>query len=648
MDILLILTNAVLLIIGVALFIQTRKLKALLSGKNGENAKLAGDLANAVASAEKLKEQFSSVLDAKAEAERIIAQARAAEDTAVINARAITERAEQHADNLKKKADEYVQNARQHIEKKVNAAKSEIALLKQQANEYARQVRESADEEMARSQAANILKNASDNSEKIKQEAEKIIRESREAADLIKSSAVQNARQAAEEQAEEIVKLAKQSAAATSARAKDKLEAAELRLETAGQQAVKIIDNAKAQAESIAGDAYKALQQADQIKASAQAMKNIIEGYGDRYMRPSNSVLDDLAQAYSHTEAGQELKKARERSRLMMDQDRAAKCDYVEKIRRETAVRFVLDAFNGKVDSILSRARTENHGTLTQEIKDASAVVNYHGSAFRSAQINPEYIHSRIDELEWIVRVNQLREQEKEEQRAIKEKIREEERARKEYERAIKEAEREEELVRKALEKAHAQLAKAGEEQRQKYEDQIQQLNQKLTEAEEKNKRALSMAQQTKTGHVYIISNIGSFGENVYKIGMTRRLEPLDRVRELGDASVPFGFDVHAMIWSENAPSLEKALHKKFIQTQINKVNPRKEFFKLTIADVKNEIEAMGLEASWTLAAEAREFRETQAIENKMRDDEAARSEWLRQQLIYEDRIEEAEEEAIG
>ena len=230
-----------------------------------------------------------------------------------------------------------------------------------------------------------------------------------------------------------------------------------------------------------------------------------------------------------------------------------------------------------------------------------------------------------------------MREREKEEQRRIREQIREEERERKEYERALKDSAREEELVRKALEKAQAHLAKANEEQRQRYEEQIQQLNLKLSEAEEKSKRALSMAQQTKIGHVYIISNIGSFGENVYKIGMTRRLEPLDRIRELSSASVPFGFDVHAMIFSENAPDLEKSLHRKFIQTQMNKVNPRKEFFKLTITDIKKEIELMGIEASWTLAAEAREFRETQAIEGKMQNDEMMRNEWLRQQLIYEE-----------
>lgn len=543
------------LLVAGAFFLRARKLKRLLIEKEEQCQQLSKELAEVAVAANKFKEEFSGVLDAKAEAEKIYAQARAVESGALNSAKAVMDRAEQHAKNIRQDADEHARSVRAQMEKNINAANS---------------------------------------------------------------------------------------------RANGKLDAAELRLETAGQQAAKIIEDAKTQAEKIAGDAYKALQQADQLKASAQAMKNIIEGYGDRYMLPSHSILDDLAQDYSHTEAGQELKKARERSKLMMEQDRAAKCDYMEKNRRDAAVRFVLDAFNGKVDSILSRARTENYGTLMQEIKDAAAIVNYNGWAFRNAQINPEYINSRIDELQWTVRAHQLREQEKEEQRAIKEKIREEERARKEYEHALREAEREEELVRKALDKAQAQLAKASEEQRQKYEDQIQQLNQKLTEAEDKNKRALSMAQQTKAGHVYVISNIGSFGENVYKIGMTRRLEPLDRVRELGDASVPFAFDVHAMIWSENAPELEKALHRKFVQTQINKVNPRKEFFKLTIAEIKSEVASRGLEASWTLAAEAREFRETLAIESKMRDDEFVRNEWLRQQLVYEDKIAETEEEMIS
>ena len=118
----------------------------------------------------------------------------------------------------------------------------------------------------------------------------------------------------------------------------------------------------------------------------------------------------------------------------------------------------------------------------------------------------------------------------------------------------------------------------------------------------------------TRSGHVYVISNIGSFGENVYKIGMTRRLEPLDRVRELGDASVPFIFDVHAMIYSEDAPGLEKKLHTAFDQKRVNQVNFRKEFFNISLAEIQKIVHENDSQIEFTLVADAKEFHETQAI----------------------------------
>ncbi len=144
------------------------------------------------------------------------------------------------------------------------------------------------------------------------------------------------------------------------------------------------------------------------------------------------------------------------------------------------------------------------------------------------------------------------------------------------------------------------------------------------------------MAQQTKCGHVYIISNIGSFGEEVFKIGLTRRLEPTDRVRELGDASVPFPFDIHAMIYSEDAPALESSLHKKFLASQLNKANKRKEFFRVDLKDIKSTVEEMGLKARWTIEAEAREFRETLALEQAMTEDVELRTRWMADQEAYE------------
>jgi hypothetical protein len=114
----------------------------------------------------------------------------------------------------------------------------------------------------------------------------------------------------------------------------------------------------------------------------------------------------------------------------------------------------------------------------------------------------------------------------------------------------------------------------------------VRELEQSLAEAHARGERAVSQAQLTKSGHVYVISNIGSFGTDVFKIGMTRRLEPLDRVKELGDASVPFAFDVHAMIYSEDAPALEAQLHRKFADVRINLINDRKEFFRTDLASI--------------------------------------------------------------
>ena len=362
-------------------------------------------------------------------------------------------------------------------------------------------------------------------------------------------------------------------------------------------------------------------------------MKNVIEGYGDRYVMPTAGLLDELAEEFGFAEAGQRLKAARAKSRDMIADAMAATCDYAEANRRQTAILFVLDAFNGKVDTILADVKHDNFGTLRQKIKDAFMLVNQNGRAFRDARILPEYLGARLEELRWAVMAQELKQKEREEQRQLKERMREEERAQREFEKARKEAEKEEELLRKAMEKARADIDKATESERAKFEQKLLELSDRLRAAEEKNQRALSMAQQTKSGHVYIISNIGSFGEDVYKIGMTRRLEPLERVDELGDASVPFEFDVHALIPSDNAPALEHALHQRFVRNKVNKVNPRKEFFRVSLHEVRQEVEKLGIEVAWTLTAVAREFRETQATERALTNKAIDEAAWVQQQV---------------
>ncbi|MCH8046007.1 MAG: GIY-YIG nuclease family protein [Planctomycetes bacterium] len=149
----------------------------------------------------------------------------------------------------------------------------------------------------------------------------------------------------------------------------------------------------------------------------------------------------------------------------------------------------------------------------------------------------------------------------------------------------------------------------------------VDRLESELKDALERKARAIARAQLTRSGHVYVLSNIGSFGEGVFKIGMTRRLDPQDRVKELGDASVPFQFDVHAMIYCEDAPKLENILHRHFDTRRVNLVNLRREYFHVTLEEIRQAVEKHFGVITFVTVPKAEEFRRTQS----MRDDAGMR-----------------------
>ncbi len=455
----------------------------------------------------------------------------------------------------------------------------------------------------AEGEAARIRSDAAAQAAALKAEADRI-RES--------------AQQEYQEKIAEAEALASSELKESRAKAKQLRETAEQRLQDAHALANQIESDAREKAVQIAGEAWKAKEDADQYEATVKAMKNIIKGYGDEYLVPNQSVLDELAAEYDHKEAGQELAKIRTLIKSMVKGGQGAECDYVEAYRRETAIEFVLDAFNGKVDTIMAKVKHDNYGKLQQQLQDAFRLVNHNGRAFRNARITPRYFDVMVDQLKMAVAVQELIRIDQEEQRRIKDLIREEERARREFEKALREAEKEEKMLQKAMVEAEEKLAAAAEEERSVLEDQLATLRERLAEAEAREQRAKSMAEQTKQGHVYVISNVGSFGEEVFKIGLTRRLEPKDRVKELGDASVPFEFDVHAMIHSDDAPRLEYDLQKYFERHQVNKVNPRKEFFRLPLGTIRERVTELGHETHWTMKAEAVQYRETVQIERRM------------------------------
>ena len=276
--------------------------------------------------------------------------------------------------------------------------------------------------------------------------------------------------------------------------------------------------------------------------------------------------------------------------------------------------KLMLFAFNGECDSLIAKVKWNNAVKFRERILKAFDAINKLGVS-QNVYITQDFLQAKLDELALTYEYEQKKYDEKEEQRVIREQMREEEKAQRELEKAQREAEEEERRFQKALEKAKQELQGGSVVNASLLQEQIKDLEQKLQAAHERKERAIAQAQLTKVGHIYVISNVGSFGQDVYKIGMTRRLDPLDRVKELGDASVPFQFDIHAIIYSENAPQLENELHRKFAERRLNRVNQKKEFFKVTLDEIEAFVmQHANAEIEFTKLAEAREYRETLTI----------------------------------
>ena len=309
----------------------------------------------------------------------------------------------------------------------------------------------------------------------------------------------------------------------------------------------------------------------------------------------------------------------REKQRAMIKDERAATCSQAWLVngsesegRKATkrTLRLMLRAFNGECDAIIANVSWSNIDRMSERMNKAFEAINKLGESYHCS-ISSQYFRLRKDELDMSYGYAFKLQKEKDEQRAMREQLREEEKARREMEAAIRQAALDEERAQAALEKARSEVARATGEKESALNEKIRLLEQKLAEAHTNKERAISRAEQTRSGHVYIISNIGSFGESVFKIGMTRRLDPLERIDELSDASVPFEFDVHGMIYTEDAPGLEAKLHARFAERRVNLINEKKEFFQASIDEIQTAVQQLGASVILTKLAEAREYRET-------------------------------------
>ena len=249
--------------------------------------------------------------------------------------------------------------------------------------------------------------------------------------------------------------------------------------------------------------------------------------------------------------------------------------------------KLLLRAFNSECDELVSKVKYTNFDASLDKIYKSAETISKLGTIMNIA-ITQQYLSAKVKELRLAFEYQTQKQKEKEELKIARAEQREQAKIQRELEEQRKKIEKEQTHYQTAFEKIKSQLALHPDdpdllEKKAKLENQLGDIDKALINIDY---RQANM----KAGYVYVISNIGAFGENVYKIGMTRRLEPQDRIDELGDASVPFNFDVHAMIFSDNAPALEAALHRAFEDRKLNMVNQRREFFNVTLDEIKEVI----------------------------------------------------------
>lgn len=272
----------------------------------------------------------------------------------------------------------------------------------------------------------------------------------------------------------------------------------------------------------------------------------------------------------------------------------------------------ILRCFNSETVSIIKNATAKNvnssRGKITRAFESINKMFKVDG-----VEISQKYLETKYDELSLVYAYMLRVEEEAEQRRAIREQLVEEEKARRDYERAKQQIEKDQKQCQNEVNKLMKYMQQSHDDvERQLYIDKIKELEEKLNKLEEDKKDVINREQNAKAGFVYIISNIGSFGENVYKIGMTRRLEPMDRIKELSSASVPFVFDVHALIFSEDAPGLENTLHQYFDSKRVNKINLRKEFFNVDLGEIKKVVlENHNATVTFVDVPDAIEYRES-------------------------------------
>ena len=355
--------------------------------------------------------------------------------------------------------------------------------------------------------------------------------------------------------------------------------------------------------------------------------KKLVIELDDKILIQDFNLYNPIYDLDSSDDYKEEIENTKYSQELMIKNGTAATCSTTWTVngslvrgaaRTRDNIKQILRCFNDECDILISKVKFNNIDAFREKMKRSWKALNRMNKR-NTISISEQYLELKIQELELAYEYAVKKQEEKEERRRIRERLREEAKLRKEIEEARQVLYKERRHYTNALIQINKRLDKCkDQEENQNLTKKKQDIESHISDLSIKIKDIDYRAANKKAGYVYIISNIGSFGEGVYKIGMTRRLEPMERVDELGDASVPFKFDVHAMIFSDDAPKLEAALHRAFMKNKVNVVNNRREFFRVSLDEIERVVkENYDKTVEFKRIPDAQQYRESlKVLEN--------------------------------
>lgn len=390
-----------------------------------------------------------------------------------------------------------------------------------------------------------------------------------------------------------------------------------------------IIDNARSKGRDATLDHRIALKEErlKDLNDTIKKKKEQILQLDDEILYQDFGIYEPKYACVNSEEYKNKIKEVRQKQKDMISNKEAL--DYYDEWRLDGSLskgramnndnmKMTLLAFNGECEALISKAKFNNVERIKERILKAADRIDRLNKRNRIS-ITKEYRNLKLEELYLCYEYEQKKQDEKEEMRRIRELERDEQKLRKEIEEARKNIKKEQLHYQNALSQVLKQVKSASSEEKDALLQKKKEIEGRLKKIDDEMNDIDYREANQRAGYVYIISNIGSFGENIYKIGMTRRLDPQDRVDELGDASVPFRFDVHAMIFSDDAPALENALHKAFEDKKVNMMNNRKEFFNVTLKEIEAVVKKnYDKTVEFIKTPQAEQYRETMMLKKKI------------------------------